>query len=205
MNTLFKCILCLILTLPSQQILAQFGKDNFVYLSEDAFFGNYKGGSLSLNYLRKQKMSIGIGMTSVSRAPESRPADYHGSILGINVIFPDISGSVDRLIDFHFTMGKVILLNENGTIRANLSAGLGYTYIQEPYDFERVTSSFLFSNYTNKTRDWRTVSLILHPKVEFPISRVFGFSVAPMLMVNKDRVFVGVGFGTLLGLLRQGR
>lgn len=47
------------------------------------------------------------------------------------------------------------------------------------------------------------ISYIVSPKVEFPLTRIFGISISPELLINKDRAFIGIGVGSMIGLLRN--
>jgi hypothetical protein len=46
------------------------------------------------------------------------------------------------------------------------------------------------------------MSLIINPKIEFPLTNFIGLSVSPMIQLNKDRTYYGIGFGTMLGKLK---
>lgn len=44
---------------------------------------------------------------------------------------------------------------------------------------------------------------IVNPKIEFPFNRFYGLTISPMLQVNKDRIYVGIGIGQMIGFLRR--
>ena len=103
-------------------------------------------------------------------------------------------------------MGKIYNLNQKGTIRANVALGVGYTVIDEPENWQYIPNNAtinLDENYTYDYYKYNTISLIISPKIEFPISKYFGFSVSPMAQINKDRSYCGVGLGIMLGKVRE--
>lgn len=86
-----------------------------------------------------------------------------------------------------------------------MSVGLGYTTIKEPENWQATEGSFLVENYTWDYNKYHTLSLIINPKIEFAISRFYGFTVSPMVQLNKDRTYFGVGIGQVMGLVRNRR
>ena len=64
-------------------------------------------------------------------------------------------------------------------------------------------SGFLTENYTWIYNKYNTVNLIINPKIEFPFTRYFGLTISPMLQINKDRTYFGIGIGQMIGLLRS--
>ena len=99
--------------------------------------------------------------------------------------------------------GRIYSLNKKGTIRANLSLGIGYTAIKEPTNWQPVEGSFITQNYSFDYDRYHTFSLIINPKIEFPFTRFYGLSLSPLVQVNKDRVYYGIGIGQMIGLLRK--
>ena len=45
--------------------------------------------------------------------------------------------------------------------------------------------------------------MILNPKIEFPFSRFYGLTLSPLFQINKDRTYIGIGVGQMIGLLRK--
>ena len=66
-----------------------------------------------------------------------------------------------------------------------------------------VNGGFLAENYTYEYSKFNTVSLIISPKIEFPFSRIYGLTISPLIQINKDRTYLGVGIGQMMGLLRK--
>lgn len=108
-------------------------------------------------------------------------------------------------IELFIESWKIYNLNKNGTIRANISVGVGYTILKEPENWQFIESDSwinLSENYTYSYRTYDTMSLIINPKIEFPLTNFIGLSVSPMIKLNKDRTYYGIGFGTMLGKLK---
>ncbi|MGM1056554.1 MAG: hypothetical protein ACQEWG_11765 [Bacteroidota bacterium] len=108
----------------------------------------------------------------------------------------------DQLINVQAKAGRIYRLNKSGTIRLNLMGGVAFTVIQEPYNWQPVNSLFLTENYTYDTNSFNTMSFVFNPRVEFPFTRFYGLSLSPVLIINKDRTFWGLGIGHMIGLLR---
>ena len=66
-----------------------------------------------------------------------------------------------------------------------------------------IDDAFLTENYTWNYKTHNTLSLIINPKIEFPFTRFYGLTISPMLQINKDRTYVGIGIGQMIGLLRN--
>jgi hypothetical protein len=156
---------------------------------------------MDLNYVYKEKYSLKVGYSGFIRKPQSQPADYGSGLLGL--LSWGSSNPYDQIENYQITVGKIYPLNESGSTRVNLSVGLGYTTLREPENWQKVNDSFLAENYTWNYSKSNTVSLIINPKIEFPFSQVFGLTISPMLQLNKDRTYVGVGVGHIIGLLRK--
>jgi hypothetical protein len=98
------------------------------------------------------------------------------------------------------------MLNNKGTIRANVSIGLGYTYIKEPENWKFIENNTIINlaeNYTYSFRSYDTISFLINPKIEFPLTSFFGLSISPMIQINKIRTYYGIGLGTILGKLKE--
>ena len=66
-----------------------------------------------------------------------------------------------------------------------------------------INDTFLTENYTWNYKKYNTLSLIINPKIEFPFTRFYGLTISPMLQINKDRTYFGIGIGHMIGLLRK--
>lgn len=195
-----KTILLFALLLAFTNVKAQLGEEHAVYSTTEFILGNYLGINLNLNYVYQEKYSVQAGYSGNVRLSRSRPEDYHSGIGGL--ISLGLSNPYDVLENYQVNLGKIYPLNNNGTIRLNLLAGVGLTTIREPANWEPFTA-VLGSNYTFAYEKYRTLSLIINPKIEFPLTRFFGLTVSPLIQLSKNRSFYGIGFGDMLGLLRK--
>ena len=195
--------LLIIAVLNLQFVNAQNDNENTYYLTSEINLGNYVGVDFNFNYVFNNKYSLKLGFSGNIREPKSQPEDFSG---GLNSIFSlGTDQPYDHFLTYRFDAGRIYNLNDKGTIRAHLAAGIGYTIIKEPENWEPAPTDAVITlaeNYTYNYRSYNTVSLIINPKIEFPISNFFGLTVSPTLQINKDRTFIGVGIGTMLGKLK---
>ena len=199
-----KRILLVMLFISSiSAVTAQFDENNAIYSTTELSMGNYIGIDLNMNYVYKETYSVKIGYSGNLRKSKSQPKDYES---GISELFTfGLSNPHDIMENYQIGLGKIYLLNKSGTIRANLTVGLGYTVIREPENWQRNDDRYLAENYNWNYGKYNTISLIINPKIEFPITRFYGFTVSPMVQINKDRIYVGIGIGNMTGLLRKRR
>src|SRR5690554_6113500 len=104
---------------------AQFFENNAVYATGELNLGNYIGMDLNLNYILKEKYSFKLGYTGNLRKPQSQPEDYTNGVIGI--LTWGLNSPVDIFENFGISVGRIYKINDSGTIRANLSLGMGYT------------------------------------------------------------------------------
>ena len=194
MKTLLTTLFILIFSL---QLTAQFSEKNAIYLSLELVAGNYSGANLNLNYVFNEKISLQAGVFGYSRKAKSKPNGYSSGLLGSFLYQPR-----EEMNGYQFLIGRVIVLNKRGTTRANLSGGLGFTKIEAPENWAYTGSNPLVPNYGYDDAKKNAVSLIINPKIEFAFTRYFGFTLSPILQINKESTFVGIGFGLVTGLLR---
>ncbi len=180
---------------------SQFDDKNAIYTAAELNMGNYFGVDLSLNYVYKEKYSFKLAYTANIRTPKSQPDDYTSGLLG--VMFFGLANPYDQFENYQIGVGKIYKLNPSGTIRLNLKVGLGYSVITEPVNWSEVNNSFLRENYTWNNQKYDTVSVIVNPKIEFPFTRFYGFTLSPMAQITKNRAYCGIGIGQMIGLLRS--
>jgi len=143
---------------------AQFANNNAIYSTSGLSFGNYMGGDVSLNYVYREKYSCRVGYSDYLRKPKSQPADY-SSGLAKAIIF-GLENPHDQIENYQIALGRIYRLNETGTIRVNLSIGVGYTIIKEPENWQKVEGiSLVAKNYTWDYHRQNTVSLIINPQI----------------------------------------
>jgi hypothetical protein len=178
----------------------EFGKNNAIYLSTELILGNYLGSDFSLNFISKGRYSFKVGYTSSIRNPISQPEDYSPDASAL-LYFRNTERPLDQFKNYQVGIGKIVMLK--GKTRFNMSLGLGYTTIIEPKKWKNKAEFHIGEeNYTWNYEKSNTVSLIINPRIEYPFSRIIGFTLSPMLQTSKDRTFYGIGIGFMSGLLR---
>lgn len=180
---------------------AQSESKHALYFSGELGYGSYLGLDLNMNYLYLEKYSLKVGYSGHLRVAESKPYDYSSGFF--KALLYGLDNPFDQMENYQMAAGRIYKLNKKGSIRINMSIGIGFTTIREPHNWERSERNFLYENYTWDYEKYHTVSLIINPKIEFPFSRFYGISISPMVQFNKDRIYIGVGIGQMLGLLRN--
>jgi hypothetical protein len=174
---------------------AQFFDKPLLYLSTEIDVGNYWGVNANVNYVLKNRYSLQVGYSGHIKTAKSLPEDFDGGMFDPYESFENIQLLVGRVVD----------LNAEGTIRLNFLGGVGYTFLREPINFQpdpHAGGFFDFGDNYDYDYDRRSVaSIILNPKIEFPFTRVFGFTFSVLMQYNKERTFVGFGVGQILGKL----
>ncbi len=179
---------------------AQVPEKNAFYHSGEFNAGNYYGLNLNANYVRDEKYSFQVGYAAHFRRAGDRPENYSSGLLSIFLL--GLNFPIDQVKNFQVLSGRVFRLNPKGTIRVNLLAGIGLAIITEPGNWEYRDSSMM-PNYTYDYNTHSTFSFIFNPKIEFPFTRYYGFTLSPIIHINKDSNFYGIGIGHMAGLLRR--
>lgn len=156
---------------------------------------------MNLNYVYKEKYSIKVGYAGNLRIPRSQPEDFQSGLF--DVVLLNLTKPFDQLETYKVCVGKIYKLNSSGTIRLNASVGLGYNIIREPTNWTKVGNIYIFQNYSWEYNTYTTASIIINPKIEFPLTRFYGLTVSPLIILNKDRSYYGMGIGQMIGLLRK--
>ncbi len=184
---------------------AQFAENNAIYLSGEIGGGNYFNSDLNLNYVYKENFSFKLGYSQNLRKAVSRPDDYFSGLVKSVFMF-GFANPKDQLETYNICFGKIVNLNKSRNIRANFMFGAGYTTITEPENWKKVEGNIIdgliTDNYTWDEGKHHGISFIINPKIEFPLTRFWGLTVSPMIQINKDRTYFGIGIGSMLGLLR---
>ncbi|TDL99438.1 MAG: hypothetical protein C4K58_05920 [Flavobacteriaceae bacterium] len=174
------------------------------YLTSEIGGGNYGGFNIHLNYITPENVSIKFGASSLRAQQYKEVPDDFNYGGAVNVLFLGLGTLTEDTETYSISVGKVFPLNQRGTIRANLSAGLGYSIFTVAENFTKKDGLFyLDSNYTWEKKDYDMVSLIINPKLEFPFTRYVGLTLSPELTINEKRVYYGAGLGLMVGLLRD--
>ena len=185
----------LLFWVTSLQLNAQDSKIN-LYGSTEIIIGNYKGADFNLNYITKDRKIFKIGFAFGSRKDEDAPHDYDG---GLDLLSIAPSAPQFSITTIQMTAGKIYTLKKNKLDRLNLSAGLGYTILRDPTNWQSINPGWLGPNYSYDTKEERTFSLILNPKLEFPASRAIGISISSLLQISPQSFYIGIGFGGIFG------
>jgi hypothetical protein len=181
---------------------AQFFEKNALYATSEIAIGNYFELNVNMNLVLNDKYSLQSGGSWHIRSARSKPDDYTSGLFKIFTLgLSDII--LDEMDNYQVLFGRIYPNKHNNNIRFNLAGGIGFTVISEPTNWVYVGGSAIGQNYTYDMEKHKTISLIFNPKVEFPFSRFFGITISPMLQVNKDRMFIGIGAGSMIGMLKQ--
>jgi len=183
-----------------QSVNAQFFDNNAIYITNEINLGNYIGLDVHANYIYKERYTFKFGYSGNIRKPKTQPSDYRTGLAGL--FFLGTANPYDQFETYQLTIGRLYRFNKKGTIRLNLSVGLGYTNIREPENWE-FGGEPAIGNYSWNYYEYSTVSLIISPKIEFPFTRFYGLTISPILQINKDRTFFGIGIGQMIGVLRK--
>nr|WP_297784422.1 hypothetical protein [uncultured Allomuricauda sp.] len=181
---------------------AQFYENNGIYLSSEINTGNYTIGiDFNLNYTYKEKYSFKLGYLANLSKPESKPEDY---IPGIEKVLSfGLFGPFDEIVNYQMGLGKIYKLNDAGKARLNLSLGFAYSKIRNIISWQKRNTLLLTSNYAINYRSYNTGSLIINPKLEFPIVGFYGLTVSPILVINKYETYFGIGVGQIIGIIKK--
>lgn len=164
------------------------------YVSSEVGAGNYMTYGVDLNYVVKDKYTFKLGYSGFVRNSKELPSDLSSTI----------STPRDIMNTLQFMIGHAIYLSPNSKRnRINLAAGIGYTSIDKPTNWE--VHDFNENNQKTYLYDMNVeqeASLIIQPKIEFLIERYFGFTVSPTLQISESETYIGIGFGSMLGSLK---
>lgn len=179
---------------------AQVVEKNAFYHSGEFNAGNYYGLNLNANYVRDEKYSFQLGYSAHFRRAGESPEDYSSGLLSVFIF--GLNSPIDQVENFQLLSGRIFLLNPKGTIRVNLLAGIGLAFITEPVNWEYRDSPWV-ANYTFDYNTHTTLSFIFNPKIEFPFTRYYGFTFSPLIHINKDGYFYGIGIGHMAGVIKR--
>lgn len=199
MKTLFLAFL-LLAAIPAN---AQFSQKNALYFSGEIGKGNYFGLNAGINYVYNQTYSFAAGFSGQIRKAKTTPADYSSGITGIFSF--GLANPSDQMGTLYLTAGRLFSMEQTGSVRFNLSLGMGYTVITEPVNWQPAGGGGIAENYTYDYHSYGTFSLIISPRIEFPFTSYFGLTLSPLVQLNKDRIYFGMGFGAMVGVLKRKR
>ncbi len=196
-----KFLLAILILVSTNSAWAQDVEKHLYYGSSEFNFGNYLGVSADLNYILDEKYTFKLGVVGNVRKPVNQPADFSIGIFGILSL--GLIQPLERMGSVNVAVGRLYYLNSKKSIRVNAAVGIGYTEIRSIENWQKDLNPSYVQNYTYDKVDKSTVSLIINPKVEFPLGRVFGFTASPTAIINKESNYYGVGIGYMIGRIRS--
>ena len=122
-----RIITILIFSISINVAYSQFDENNAIYSTGELNLGNYIGIDINLNYVYKEKYAFKIGYSGNIRKPKSQPENYSSGLSGIFSF--GLANPYDQFENYQIGFGKIYNLNKSGTIKANLSLGLGLSLI----------------------------------------------------------------------------
>lgn len=174
-----------------------------IHINIGGNFGNYLGVNVGVNYTLNNKHSFAFEFSGNIRHPKSEPKDYTPGIGEVFILSALFNKPYDHYTSYNFSYGKIYNLNTKNTIRANLSAGIGITFIKEPENWKPIQYAPNFEeNYTYDITKTLALSLIINPKIEFLFFKHYGLNLTPFVQINAKRTFFGIGVHHLIGGLR---
>ncbi|NOR73944.1 MAG: hypothetical protein GQ525_02170 [Draconibacterium sp.] len=178
-----------------------YSKKHYLYTTGDVVIGNYKGGDLGINYIYNNEYSITFGFSATSKESASFPSHFLKSTE--NEIPANFNIPNENLENFHFMIGRVFNLDSKERVRIILQGGPGISTIKEPI-FGDISDGNLYNPNNNiGFQKKKKLSLIINPKIEFPIAYLVGFSIGPMLIHNDEKTFFGIGIGFMYGIINS--
>lgn len=125
-------VIVLFLSLPSYGQT----KDNYlIYSSLKGNLGNYIGGGITLDVIRNNKYSLGIGYFEHVKKPGDLPSDYQKGV--ISLVTFGLGVAQDNMQSVSFTLGRVIYSKSNSLIRYNIKGGIAYSIVKTPTNWVR--------------------------------------------------------------------
>ncbi|SRR5690554_4519522 len=191
-NFLFLCVTTFLCFSSFAQEKENDKEKSKYYVSSEVGAGNYMTYGVDLNYIVNDKYTFKLGYSGYVRNSKATPDDLSNTL----------STPHDIMNTLQFMVGHAIYLNPNNkNNRVNLAAGIGYTSIDKPTNWELIDSDTR-NTYIYDTNIKQEASLIIQPKIEFLIERYFGFTVSPTLQISESETYIGIGFGSMLGSIK---
>lgn len=183
------------------EVSAQEIEKHLVYLSSELNLGNYVGIATDFNYIYEETYTAKFGLNANFRRSPDQPSDYNSGLAGL--VTYGAASAREITVDVHLMVGKLYNLNARKTLRVNAAVGVGYTSVETVENWQKTGSNFFSGNYTYDIRSKSTASLIINPKLEIPLGRIFGFTVSPSAILNSESSYYGIGVGYMIGLIRS--
>lgn len=181
----------------SNKWLNHYNSKHLIYSQGDMMVGTNSGGNLGLNFVYNSKYTVQVGFSATSNQYGS---SVTGALKSANMANPaDLDPSMNMTENYHLMVGRLINLNQKGTIRFVLQGGPGMSVSMVADEIKNAGNQNQdFSNNAEKSKEF---SVIVNSKFELPITKTFGFSAGPTLIANHERSFVSFGVGFMYGIL----
>lgn len=196
-----KTITIFILFQLSGILYAQSTDPVVIYGTGGVYLGNYIGGTFDLDWIFRHNYTVSMGVVGAYKDASTTPTDYSPGLESFLSL--GLSKPKDLIVSSQVKVGRILPINPSGTIRAHLSAGFGYGVIREPTNWQAIPEASLVENYTWEYHNDPVMSLVINPKLEFPFTRYFGYSLTGMALINGRRSFYGIGVEAMVGVLRS--
>ncbi|ARN76974.1 hypothetical protein BST97_02575 [Nonlabens spongiae] len=159
--------------------------------------GRYIGLDFGINYKVNHQNTLHFGVSALTTKAHNRPEGYGGGLESVYSF--GFSAARERLFNFRIGIGKIFNLNEQSSWRFHPKVGIGLAIIQEPINFNFNGSFLISENYDYEFNSYSTWSIHISPNIEYLIHESFGFSISPLLILNKNQWHYGLGLNVILG------
>ncbi len=165
-------------------------------LSQNKWYGSFElyfnttGINLNVNHNLNNAINLRAGFSSFTQKDYKKPYDYY-SLLNYKSPYYSIH-------NFQIGISIKTKLNREGTIRLNLFTGSAYSILEEPDNY-RLSDYFNTNSHSWNVKKSNTISLVINPNIEFLIGKNQGLSLSSMIILNKNRRYIGLGIGHVFG------
>lgn len=202
-KSLFKLIGCLVVLLFLSPFSFGQKKDNYlIYSSLKGNIGNYYGAGITLDLVRSNNYSLGIGYYEQEKRPANRPSDYEHGLLSLFTLGQGVAR--DNLQALSFTGGKVFFSKSNSKIRYHLKGGFIYSFGKTPTNWVKLEDVlFSFENYSYDYENYQEIGVLVNPTIDLPVFKYLGFSAGPYALMNQKTLSYGIEITTLIGIVKK--
>lgn len=178
-------------------------KDNcLIYTSLKGNAGNHMGGGITLDLIRNNKYSIGMGYYEHVKKPGNLPPDYERGIFSL-LTFGE-GKAQDNLQSVSFTFGRVFLSKSNSKVRYHVKAGLTYSVLKKTTNWVKLDEGLsLWENYSYNYEKFHEPGILINPTIDFPVFKFLGFSAGPYLFINPQTTSYGMELSYMVGYVRK--
>ncbi len=179
---------------------AQQAHKNTLFASGGFCFGNYSGTNIALIYQHNEKISFQIENNILSRITQDPP---------VNLKVPKKRLAKELNKSFGFLVGFIHLIDNKKHYKFNLKAGIEYSLLDLPYNWQYVEHNILgslfpkvFSSYyTNDYHRTQHIGITLEPSLELPLKKGIGIALSLYVNAHKKAVAFGIKSNIIIGRL----